>query len=99
LQALAVFQVEPTDVIVSDIVMPGLDGYRFLRVLRDMELPDGSRVPCVAVAGAWYGDEGKRSLESGFDAYVGRPVEPEHLIATIVWLLAARSPYRQERAG
>jgi CheY-like chemotaxis protein len=83
LQALAFYQVEPVDLIVSDIRMPRLDGYELIRMLRANEPPDGSRVLAVSVTGTGRGDEAERALAAGFDAHITRPVEASLLLETI----------------
>ena len=63
------------DVIVSDLAMPGNDGYSFLRALRTRSACSG--VPAIAVTG--YAHHRERALAEGFDDVLVKPVEREVL--------------------
>jgi CheY-like chemotaxis protein len=95
-EALAALRVWPADVVVSDIEMPGQNGYALVRALRGGDVPRGERVPAVAVTA--YGGVAERIkiLSAGFDAYVPKPVEPDELAAVIARLVsrdhAGRAP-------
>ena len=69
------------DVIVSDIGMPGMDGYELARRLR--ELPEYRATPMVAVTGFASYDDRERSLEEGFNAHLSKPVDPATLTRTL----------------
>ena len=73
---------EHYDVLVADIAMPNQDGYSLIRAIRG--LPDArAQIPCVAVtAYAAMGDR-EAALKAGFDGHVAKPVDREHLIASI----------------
>ena len=67
--------------IVSDIGMPGMNGYELARKLR--KLPQCKKVAMLAVTGfSIYGDR-KRALDAGFDDLMVKPISPLSLIATI----------------
>ncbi len=73
-QALMAAFTRRFDVIVSDIGMPGMDGYELARRLR--ELPEYRAVPMVAVTGFASYDDRERSLSEGFTAHLSKPVDP-----------------------
>ena len=79
----AALDAEPPDVIVSDIGMPGADGYELVRRLR--ALPDDERrqTPAVALTGFARPEDGARAAAAGFDAHVAKPVEPLALVAVV----------------
>ncbi|HUE83495.1 MAG TPA: response regulator [Pyrinomonadaceae bacterium] len=66
------------DVVISDIGMPEMDGYDLAAALR--KLPDYQAVPLVALTGFAMFDDRERSLRSGFDAHMTKPVEPTALL-------------------
>lgn len=68
------------DVIISDIGMPGMDGYDLARSLR--ALPGYDKVPMVAVTGFSMFDR-RRSLDAGFNAHLTKPIEPRVLLDLI----------------
>ena len=72
---------EHFDVIVSDIGMPGMTGYELAVALR--ALPDYASVPMVAVTGFAMYDDRERALESGFNAFLTKPINPLDLIDVI----------------
>jgi CheY-like chemotaxis protein len=69
------------DVIISDIGMPGMNGYDLARTLR--ALPGYEKVPMVAVTGFSMFDDRRRSLEAGFNAHLTKPIEPRALLDLI----------------
>lgn len=69
------------DVIVSDIGMPGMNGYDLAIALRAM--PEYSTVPMVAVTGFSMYDDRGRALESGFNAHMTKPINPMKLLELI----------------
>ena len=79
--ALDAARVERFDVVVSDIGMPGMNGYELARALR--ELPDYNIVPMIAVTGFSMYDDRGRALESGFDAQLTKPINPMALLDLI----------------
>ena len=79
--ALKAAQSERFDVVVSDIGMPGMNGYDLAEALR--ALPDYGGVPMVAVTGFAKYEDRNLALASGFDAHLMKPVVPTVLIELI----------------
>jgi len=86
-EALAALRDSVPDIIVSDIGMPGVDGYSLIRSIR--ELPDHTkaRIPAVALTAYASAVDKEQAISSGFDAHVAKPVEPLDL-ARVVSALA-----------
>ena len=80
-QALEVAQTERFDLVISDIGMPGMNGYDLAIALR--ALPEFKSVPMIAVTGFSMYDDKDRALESGFDAHLVKPVNPLSLLDLI----------------
>jgi CheY-like chemotaxis protein len=78
------------DVLVSDIEMPGEDGYSLIRKVRANESSSGTRMPAVALTAHARVDDRMRALSAGYDAHVAKPVEPAELVMVIA-SLARRS--------
>ena len=78
------------DVLVSDIEMPGEDGYSLIRKVRASEANRGTRMPAVALTAHARVDDRMRALSAGYDAHVAKPVEPAELVMVIA-SLARRS--------
>jgi CheY-like chemotaxis protein len=77
------------DVLVSDIGMPGEDGYEFIRKVRAREPERGGRIPALALTAYAGTQDERRSLVMGYQMYTPKPVEPHKLAATIA-ILAGR---------
>jgi signal transduction histidine kinase len=89
-EALAAIAREPIDVVISDIAMPDEDGYSLVSKLRERQPTDGRRLVTVALTGHASDRDRDRALEAGFDAHVGKPVEPESFVASVASLIADR---------
>ncbi len=86
--ALLMAQEEKPDAVVSDIMMPGEDGYWLIRELR--ELP-GSRIPALAVTGDPVRHSKERVCEAGFDGHLAKPVQVIEFSATVARLASGQA--------
>ena len=80
IEALARFRPE---VIVSDIGMPGEDGYAFIRQVRSRAIHDCGAVAAVALTAYARSEDRIRAVSSGYSTHVTKPVDPGELIAVI----------------
>ncbi len=83
LEALSLISVHLPDVLVSDIGMPEVDGYEFMRRVRALPADHGGRVPSVALTAFARSEDRARALMAGFLAHVSKPLDPSELVATI----------------
>jgi two-component system sensor histidine kinase EvgS len=73
--ALASLREERFDLVVTDCHMPGMDGYAFVRALRERERVEGMpRMPVIAVTASALSDDAARCIEAGMDECLIRPV-------------------------
>jgi signal transduction histidine kinase/CheY-like chemotaxis protein len=87
---LVAFERMRPDVLLSDISMPGEDGYSLLRRVR--ALPgDVGRAPAVALTGHARGEDRTRALVAGFKAHVPKPIDPHELVAVLVSISQPRA--------
>jgi signal transduction histidine kinase/ActR/RegA family two-component response regulator len=77
------------DVLVSDIEMPGEDGYSLIRKIRGLDVQSGARTPAVALTAYGRTEDRVRSLDAGYNMHVPKPVDPREL-TMIIASLAAR---------
>ena len=75
------------DLLVSDIGMPGDDGYALIREVRAREVVEGGHVPAVALTAFASRADRERALALGFDEHVAKPVSPADLTRTAAKLL------------
>lgn len=71
------------DVIVSDISMPHMDGYQFIREVRKLPLHNGGQTPAVALTAFTRPEDQKKAMDAGFQRHIAKPVQIEKLIDTI----------------
>ncbi|HWW76558.1 MAG TPA: response regulator [Pyrinomonadaceae bacterium] len=72
--------------IISDISMPGVDGYTLLAELR--RVPGLERVPAIALTGHAMDEDRARALAAGFAVHIAKPVDPEELLRVVRRLTA-----------
>jgi PAS domain S-box-containing protein len=75
------------DVLISDIGMPGEDGYSLLRRIRSLPPDRGGRVPAIALTAYVKADDRRKALAAGFQTHVGKPVDPDELELVIAGLV------------
>ena len=84
--ALSAVDREIPDVLVSDIGVPGEDGYSFIRKLRARGPERGGKVPAAALTAYARSEDRIRALSAGFQTHLAKPVDPGELVATIAAL-------------
>lgn len=88
-EALDILGKERVDVLLSDIEMPGTDGYQLIKELRLRPSEQGGSVPAAALTAYARTEDRLRALRAGFQLHLAKPVQPSELI-TVVGSLAAR---------
>jgi PAS domain S-box-containing protein len=77
------------DVLISDIAMPGMDGYGLIRQVRKQEAGTDRRIPAVALTAYASVQDRMRAILAGYNTHVAKPVEANELV-TVVAGLAGR---------
>jgi PAS domain S-box-containing protein len=77
-------------VILSDIGMPGRDGYDLVETLRREAPAERARVPAIAITGYARDEDQARAMRSGFDAHLAKPFGEDALLALITSLVRKR---------
>ncbi|MDE3153474.1 MAG: response regulator, partial [Acidobacteriota bacterium] len=86
--ALAQIEARPPDIVLADIVMPGLDGYELCRRIKGT--PRLAHIPVVLLAGAFEEIDEARARAAGYDAVLAKPFEPQLVVRRVQELLARR---------
>ena len=81
--ALRVIEARTLDVVVTDIAMPGADGYWLLRQIRQLPGTPASTVPVVAVTAFGREHIRARAMAAGFADHLEKPVDPEALCVAV----------------
>jgi signal transduction histidine kinase/ActR/RegA family two-component response regulator len=87
-EALEILPSLRPDVLVSDIGMPGEDGYALIRQVRALPPEQGGGVPAVALTAFARSEDRTRALVSGFQMHIPKPVDPGELAAVMENLAA-----------
>lgn len=89
-KGLAVAATSPPNLILCDLMMPEMDGYEVVRKLKTDPLL--AAIPVVAVTAlAMVGDRAT-ALDSGFDGYISKPINPETFVGEITAFLTKSAP-------
>jgi CheY-like chemotaxis protein/two-component sensor histidine kinase len=81
LEALEVLPRIHPDLLISDIGMPGNDGYDLIQKVRSLSSVEGGATPAVALTAFARSEDRQRALLAGYQIHVAKPVEPAELIA------------------
>jgi PAS domain S-box-containing protein len=89
-EALAALADGLVDVLVSDIGMPGEDGYSLMGQVRALPAEHGARVPSVALTAYAREEDRRKALAAGFQRHLPKPIEPGELIRIVASVSSRR---------
>ena len=89
-QALSIFMRHKPTILVSDLGMPGTDGFTLLERIRALKSEEGAGVPAIALTAFARGQDRLKALAAGFQVHVAKPVDFLEL-ATIIKILVEKS--------
>lgn len=81
--ALESLRLTKPDLLVSDIEMPGEDGYSLIRKVRALEVLKRTRIPAIALTAHARSSDRLRALSAGYQMHIPKPVEPAELVMAI----------------
>lgn len=79
-------QVKP-DVMISDIGMPGVDGYELMKRVRALSPAEGGRTPALALTAYARAEDRLRALRAGYQMHIAKPIELTELVAVVASLV------------
>ena len=85
LQAMASFRPE---VLLSDIAMPGENGYELIRAVRALPAESGGSVPAIALTAFARSEDRQRALAAGFQRHLAKPVDQGELVDAVSAMLS-----------
>ncbi len=85
-EAIAQFDLDRPDILISDIGMPGEDGYALIKRVRARVPEAGGTVPAASLTAYAGPEDRRRALLAGFNMHVPKPVDPAELIAVVASL-------------
>ncbi|HEU4929993.1 MAG TPA: response regulator, partial [Candidatus Krumholzibacteria bacterium] len=77
--ALAIVRDERPDIVISDIAMPGKDGYDMIRELRQ----SNDDTPAIAVTAFARSEDVVQAIQAGYQAHISKPVDERALVAAV----------------
>ncbi|RDU96986.1 ATP-binding response regulator [Trinickia dinghuensis] len=96
LEALDACTAEAPDVILSDIGLPGVDGYEFIRRLRMSEGQRGRSTPAAALTAFARSEDRRRALLAGFQTHLAKPFDPLELVVVVAALAGRTTSFAEE---
>ena len=78
------------DVLVSDIAMPDVDGYALIQQVRTLSATKGGQIPAISLTAYAREEDFQRSISSGFEKHVTKPLEPERLVQALMALAGTK---------
>ncbi|HKA57463.1 MAG TPA: PAS domain S-box protein [Gemmatimonadales bacterium] len=85
-EALRALAAEPPDVLLSDVGMPGMDGYQFMRSVRASD-SDYRRVPAIALTAFARSEDRKKALLAGYQSHLAKPFDIAELVIMVAGLV------------
>ncbi|MDR2610808.1 MAG: response regulator [Clostridiales Family XIII bacterium] len=82
---------EKYDAILMDVQMPEMDGYEATRRIRALDLPQAKSIPIIAMTANVFKEDIEKSLESGMNAHIGKPLDLEEVFTILGKYLKGKS--------
>ena len=86
-EALEAIEEERPDLLISDIGMPGEDGYELIKQVRALPAGRGGKMPAIALTAYARTEDRLRALRAGYQMHISKPVELAELVAVMASLI------------
>lgn len=88
--AMAALSADRFDLLISDIGMPGEDGYAFIRRVRALPEEQGGNIPAIALTAYARQDDRTKALSAGFQQHLSKPIDANDLIVAVASVAPAQ---------
>jgi len=85
-EALTSFRENPPEVLLSDVAMPGEDGYALIRLVRALSPGGGGDIPAAAITAYASAEDRRQLLNAGFSIHLPKPIHPAEVVAVTATL-------------
>jgi CheY-like chemotaxis protein len=85
-EAMVLLRERQPRVLVSDIGMPGADGYELMRQVRSLPADQGGRTPAIALTAFARTEDRTRAMRAGYNVHLSKPIESTELVAAVASL-------------
>lgn len=82
-EALEALKHSSVDILISDIMLPGENGYSLISQVRNLDLERGRKIPAIALSGYVREEDTLQALSAGFQAHLCKPVDLDELVAVV----------------
>jgi CheY-like chemotaxis protein len=82
-EAIRLIELAPPDVLVSDLGMPGMDGFELIRRVRTSANAQAQHLPAAAITAYARPEDRALALESGFQVHMPKPVDPGEIVRIV----------------
>lgn len=96
-EAFATIKKQKFDILISDIGMPGEDGFSLIGRIRELTNEEGGSVPAIALTAYARSEDRVRAIRSGFQIHIAKPVESAELVAVVANLSGRTKKTNQNR--
>ena len=83
-EALETYEWFDADILISDIGMPGEDGYSLIRNVRTLSKESKRAIPAIALTAFARNEDRTKALVAGFNVHIAKPVEPAALVSAVL---------------
>lgn len=87
-EALSALESFQPDVLISDVGMPDVDGYRLIEQIRALPPEKGGQIPAIALTAYAREEDHQKAINSGFQQQVTKPLEPGKLVQAVLNLVS-----------
>ena len=75
------------DMILMDIQMPNMDGYKAAQVIRHLPDKDKARIPVIAMTANAFEEDKRKAIEAGMNDHIAKPIQVDKLLSTLKTIL------------
>ncbi|HSR48431.1 MAG TPA: response regulator [Anaerolineales bacterium] len=96
-EGLSMAKAEPVDVVLLDVMLPGVDGFEVCRRLRAD--PRTALLPIAFISAKTRDEDRQAGLQAGADVYLAKPISRAALVSATRWLLDGRNTTKPDLTG
>jgi PAS domain S-box-containing protein len=82
-EGLEILATQEVDALVSDIGMPQMDGYQFIRSVREELRMNSAKIPALALTAYARSEDRTKAMLAGYQMHLAKPIQPQELVATV----------------
>lgn len=94
-EAFEIYELNQPDMILMDIQLPGMNGIEITQKIREMEVNQKIKTPIIAMTAYVYSEEASKILNSGFDDFIGKPINFKKMFQIIQKYLSFKEEKRE----